>query len=155
MTHFRIFIDAATLKQFGSESDDGIESYFRIFIDAATLKHGDVQHANARGRADFRIFIDAATLKHAFFGKRCLASARFPHLYRCGHIEAHEWRHIGGASMRDFRIFIDAATLKLSNAGAATDTAVEHFRIFIDAATLKLKISIKSPAEMKKISASL
>ena len=86
----------------------------------------------------------------------------FPHLYRCGHIEA------GEASLRrpptdgDFRIFIDAATLKLEashfrrprhilfphlyrcghiEAEASPHSEASHsgdFRIFIDAATLKV-----------------
>ena len=63
LPHFRIFIDAATLK-------DGIEgssppaciNHFRIFIDAATLKAAH-QKACLEKWLNFRIFIDAATLK--------------------------------------------------------------------------------------------
>ena len=61
----------------------------------------------------FRIFIDAATLKP---GPNIQGTAprlrEFPHLYRCGHIEANGESIVMDFSTLDFRIFIDAATLK-------------------------------------------
>ena len=38
----------------------------------------------------FRIFIDAATLKQVAIVESCTQKTKFPHLYRCGHIEADE-----------------------------------------------------------------
>ena len=64
-----------------------IASHFRIFIDAATLKDVVRPVIPPHRDIDFRIFIDAATLKgdrRQVFAMRCL---EFPHLYRCGHIE--------------------------------------------------------------------
>ena len=64
--------------------------------------------------------------------------ARFPHLYRCGHIEARSAPRAVPQSRADFRIFIDAATLKHAAAGRKSAVSARDFRIFIDAATLKL-----------------
>ena len=61
---------------------------------------------------------------------------QFPHLYRCGHIEAHNVAISAILLSLHFRIFIDAATLKLRIL-ACTIRTKGHFRIFIDAATLK------------------
>ena len=61
---------------------------FRIFIDAATLKRSDVMRLGRDDGADFRIFIDAATLKHLISRPSVSCRNLFPHLYRCGHIEA-------------------------------------------------------------------
>ena len=60
----------------------------------------------------------------------------FPHLYRCGHIEAVRDSSPDRSSAANFRIFIDAATLKPRSA-TAYPQAGSDFRIFIDAATLK------------------
>ena len=63
---------------------------FRIFIDAATLKPEIHASLIARMSSDFRIFIDAATLKPGSgAGSGARVSSEFPHLYRCGHIEAY------------------------------------------------------------------
>ena len=63
-------------------------------------------------RVDFRIFIDAATLKHKANKLLIIGDVKFPHLYRCGHIEAVANRTGDGGEASYFRIFIDAATLK-------------------------------------------
>ena len=63
---------------------------FRIFIDAATLKRSDVMRLGRDDGADFRIFIDAATLKRSCRKKYNMEIYIFPHLYRCGHIEAND-----------------------------------------------------------------
>ena len=60
---------------------------FRIFIDAATLKQG-LLSSRGKNRRNFRIFIDAATLKQDAGTWMCGHGKEFPHLYRCGHIEA-------------------------------------------------------------------
>ena len=61
----------------------------------------------------------------------------FPHLYRCGHIEAR-LRFAPVALARPyFRIFIDAATLKREAKRWMCSAMLSDFRIFIDAATLK------------------
>ena len=62
---------------------------FRIFIDAATLKLESYDPAPFVAPVYFRIFIDAATLKPEsdHIDKQAFV-VRFPHLYRCGHIEA-------------------------------------------------------------------
>ena len=60
----------------------------------------------------------------------------FPHLYRCGHIEAPSEAAALFATASNFRIFIDAATLKLEQWKRDAAAAI-NFRIFIDAATLK------------------
>ena len=109
---FRIFIDAATLKDAffcqrclsrasrfphlyrcghiegttATLADGAMLCNFRIFIDAATLKEKTRQTSIWRVY-DFRIFIDAATLKGAQIREIDDGVARFPHLYRCGHIE--------------------------------------------------------------------
>ena len=61
---------------------------------------------------------------------------KFPHLYRCGHIEGVCLAAVAEPLLLDFRIFIDAATLK-GDAGTLSRLFLRHFRIFIDAATLK------------------
>ena len=61
----------------------------------------------------------------------------FPHLYRCGHIEGSEVADYAQQGHRNFRIFIDAATLKEKLARLASGNSCRNFRIFIDAATLK------------------
>ena len=84
----------------------------------------------------FRIFIDAATLKQVGARNAAAVLALFPHLYRCGHIEAVRPSRLCLALRAYFRIFIDAATLK----PVFQDPKINrprHFRIFIDAATLK------------------
>ena len=62
---------------------------------------------------NFRIFIDAATLKPPY---QAFAvdddDVEFPHLYRCGHIEANKPVWLLASISMNFRIFIDAATLK-------------------------------------------
>ena len=85
---FRIFIDAATLKQVHTTKDTLEENHFRIFIDAATLKPHFKTPLQIAIDSDFRIFIDAATLKPSQTGKTETLINIFPHLYRCGHIEA-------------------------------------------------------------------
>ena len=86
-------------------------SHFRIFIDAATLKVQKFDSSYSASR-DFRIFIDAATLKVHDVIARIPTVHKFPHLYRCGHIEA-QWSDLPAPrNCRYFRIFIDAATLK-------------------------------------------
>ena len=62
----------------------------------------------------------------------------FPHLYRCGHIEAGIQIANKIYFVFDFRIFIDAATLKLGLSDDDARAWESNFRIFIDAATLKL-----------------
>ena len=66
---------------------DRINDDFRIFIDAATLKLASSALFRAT-LSHFRIFIDAATLKQSEYIKHFLPVIEFPHLYRCGHIEA-------------------------------------------------------------------
>ena len=87
-------------------------AHFRIFIDAATLKAHWARICRNFLRC-FRIFIDAATLKgfRQSPAWRAVASA-FPHLYRCGHIEGYVKCPSCGHEHVNFRIFIDAATLK-------------------------------------------
>ena len=85
----------------------------------------------------FRIFIDAATLKLVVWTALSLTLFLFPHLYRCGHIEAYRACRRATERFRDFRIFIDAATLKPRNGRGSKAHHGPHFRIFIDAATLK------------------
>ena len=85
---------------------------FRIFIDAATLKLLRLGRKYGQKARDFRIFIDAATLKHRERLQRQYLANIFPHLYRCGHIEAALIAHDPHTAHTDFRIFIDAATLK-------------------------------------------
>ena len=63
--------------------------YFRIFIDAATLKEIDPGASRMDPLPDFRIFIDAATLKDMSSVIPHTELVEFPHLYRCGHIEGH------------------------------------------------------------------
>ena len=62
----------------------------------------------------FRIFIDAATLKEETSSASGYVIKRFPHLYRCGHIEGETWCAVCECGAFNFRIFIDAATLKAS-----------------------------------------
>ena len=106
------------------------------------------------GLFDFRIFIDAATLKQMRDAGLKIAFHVFPHLYRCGHIEALMAAAASRFHCSNFRIFIDAATLK------HPDSMAEHihrldFRIFIDAATLKLDVTGSPVQEGDAISASL
>ena len=86
--YFRIFIDAATLKGKHARVREGRMIYFRIFIDAATLKHSTSGELGRSSKRDFRIFIDAATLKQPWVVRTASEAPIFPHLYRCGHIEA-------------------------------------------------------------------
>ena len=85
---------------------------------------------------NFRIFIDAATLKQQKVERHGLHDVLFPHLYRCGHIEATGMKMKMLHDPLNFRIFIDAATLKRGG-GEVGAAARSDFRIFIDAATLK------------------
>ena len=87
--------------------------------------------------ANFRIFIDAATLKPSSSFATGISPLIFPHLYRCGHIEASLGTWTISRAQADFRIFIDAATLKRFRTGYLDFRLQSHFRIFIDAATLK------------------
>ena len=115
----------------------GAVPYFRIFIDAATLKLSASGNPVSCAVSYFRIFIDAATLKpQRRPHRRPPEQAEFPHLYRCGHIEATRRRDRSSRNEVDFRIFIDAATLKPAGSGAPNSQTLD-FRIFIDAATLK------------------
>ena len=66
---------------------DGRAGDFRIFIDAATLKDELFNRYILAASMDFRIFIDAATLKGEKFTSCDSRYRLFPHLYRCGHIE--------------------------------------------------------------------
>ena len=87
--NFRIFIDAATLKQsFAGRPLLRLRIHFRIFIDAATLKPGSKTTRFTTSELYFRIFIDAATLKLSSRPRSTIPRQEFPHLYRCGHIEA-------------------------------------------------------------------
>ena len=62
--HFRIFIDAAPLKELADDKKKPLAFDFRIFIDAAPLKEGKTEDGRyLRPIFDFRIFIDAAPLK--------------------------------------------------------------------------------------------
>ena len=62
---------------------------FRIFIDAATLKESTALQSSLSMALNFRIFIDAATLKENMGAEFAQALEEFPHLYRCGHIEGY------------------------------------------------------------------
>ena len=90
LSDFRIFIDAATLKRRDYGAGFFREHDFRIFIDAATLKLALCCVSVAR-QANFRIFIDAATLKLVAAILADSIFIAFPHLYRCGHIEAYAY----------------------------------------------------------------
>ena len=136
--HFRIFIDAATLKRYFSQ----VLEVTGLFAFPHLYRCGHIEAARTTTRAlgatfDFRIFIDAATLKHLKVEVLACHDISFPHLYRCGHIEARaskvmllfdpEFPHLYRCGhieanydanyfeqlTSDFRIFIDAATLKL------------------------------------------
>ena len=77
---------------------------FRIFIDAATLKRNLRRRVPLRA-LNFRIFIDAATLKQTTEDRADdLQDAEFPHLYRCGHIEA-----LNGLAARQYILGISAS----------------------------------------------
>ena len=51
----------------------------------------------------------------------------FPHLYRCGHIEASGLADDEAADDEDFRIFIDAATLKPASDASLIDAVAKRF----------------------------
>ena len=80
---------------------------------------------------------------------------KFPHLYRCGHIEGWFFVFHDRGELWHFRIFIDAATLKDAKHRHKQQRAHRHFRIFIDAATLKENHASRSRKMKKVISASL
>ena len=135
---------------------------FRIFIDAATLKHSPPS-SRSSDMPNFRIFIDAATLKQFKHRRRFACGKAFPHLYRCGHIEA---RGVGVCHLcgrREFPHLYRCGHIEAANSGSSFRRAQSkfphlyrcghiearargwrhiafeaHFRIFIDAATLKL-----------------
>ena len=128
---------------------------FRIFIDAATLKLISSVKAVTLIQTNFRIFIDAATLKQDTFRySKSRTTLLFPHLYRCGHIEAYDDEARIEEIAKNFRIFIDAATLKRRRL-CRDLRRPSDFRIFIDAATLKLDIFMKASNYAGLISASL
>ena len=105
---------------------------------------------------NFRIFIDAATLKQASMRKYGKALIKFPHLYRCGHIEAQDGAVVSVVAEFDFRIFIDAATLKHAWAGAWADGAEMKFPHLYRCGHIEAAHEDYSPPPFRKaISASL
>ena len=113
---FRIFIDAATLKVRWHFRTVPRVPNFRIFIDAATLKG----HPRAFGgfpRPRFPHLYRCGHIEGTLIFASMRRTLRFPHLYRCGHIEGLKLRTRRTSRARYFRIFIDAATLKDSTPG--------------------------------------
>ena len=64
-------------------------------------------------------------------------SPKFPHLYRCGHIEARNLNANMNSSCRKFPHLYRCGHIEAETGSVLETTHINDFRIFIDAATLK------------------
>ena len=109
--------------------------HFRIFIDAATLKESS-SFAESRASEGFPHLYRCGHIEGSLTPEQYKRASEFPHLYRCGHIEGIAEAHAFGVEMRFPHLYrcghIEGVSVLRRN------PRVPDFRIFIDAATLKV-----------------